>query len=947
MSLRLGQANVNSLVNKMDYLNEFVRRENIDIIAVGETWLTSAVPSSFVTLTGYTIVRGDTDSAVRKHGVCLYVRREVRFVCIELDIANAAAVHLLDFDVWLIAAYRPPSYSEADNARLVQVITDFCEGREVVVVGDFNLPTLRWCPEHVLNGYISPTDLVFLNCFVSLGLTQWVFEGTYHPSGSILDLFLTSEEERVGAVEVFPPFPRCMHSPVVCDYLFCLNQEIVRQGTWRPKFQWFRGNYASISSALSEVDWELEFMYLGVQDSYEVFLSIIMQLVNHYVPVSSGDPSPPWSVRPPRVLGRDRSNAWRHYKYLRSIHGRSDDRTLLAMDEFRQANSRYRNFVIHSRCEYEKQLMDRYAECPRLFHSYIRMKKKGKLSVGPLLLEDGTLVDSPEIMSEALAEAFASVYNWHCPLNPAANQNFLGNMPDVEISREKVLTVLDSLDPTGAAGPDAVHPKLLRSCAGELAGPLQFLFVKSLLEGVVPDAWRESVIIPIHKGGSRYEPLNYRPVSLTSVPCKCMERILVMAISDYLEGNDILSRHQFGFRKGRSTEDQLLLTYAEVSSWMDAGYIVDVVLLDFSKAFDVVNHRILISKLREIGISEQVVVWVQSLIGGRSMRVAVDGVESLPREVGSGVPQGSVVGPILFLIYVNYLSAGLFSSCKSFADDFKLYLRYKRDENSGSLGRASLQTDLDRISLVAGSWNLALNPEKCVVLRFARGSSGVATDFRPYYLNGRALRFVQSHRDLGVVVDVRMRFHQHVREVVAKASGLASNILRSTVCREPDFMVTLFVTHIRPILDYCSSVWNVGYLGDSRLLEAVQRSWTRNIEGLAGLNYSARLESLGLFSVKGRLVRSDLIKYWKIVRGCTEDSEIAGLLCRTTNTRTRGHGYRLHQKNCATDAKIRFFDVRCVHRWNQLPAHVVEADSLASFKRMLAEHLGGVLFQFD
>ena len=159
-------------------------------------------------------------------------------------------------------------------------------------------------------------------------------------------------------------------------------------------------------------------------------------------------------------------------------------------------------------------------------------------------------------------------------------------------------------------------------------------------------------------------------------------------------------------------------------------------------------------------------------------------------------------------------------------------------------------------------------------------------------------------------------------------------------------MISLYVAHIRPLLDYCSTVWNVGYVGDSQIVENVQRRWTRSIDGMAGLDYGARLRRLDLFSVKGRMLRSDLIKYWKILRGDADES-LGGLFQSAPRVGTRGHAFRLVLPSAVSDMKRRFFPSRCVRVWNGLPAEVVEGDSLTSFKRLLAVHLGDRLFLYD
>ena len=444
----------------------------------------------------------------------------------------------------------------------------------------------------------------------------------------------------------------------------------------------------------------------------------------------------------------------------------------------------------------------------------------------------------------------------------------------------------------------------------------------------------QSEVVPIFKAKSHCDPLNYRPVSLTSVCCKVMEKMVVAELMGYLETNNILSPEQYGFRRSRSTEDQLLLTYNELSMWFDEGLVVDLALLDYSKAFDVVHHLILLLMLQSLGVSGRLLEWIAAFLSNRVMRVCVDGATSDQVPVTSGVPQGSVLGPILFLVYINHVSSGLQCGYKAFADDYKLYVKYSLKQEKCVLnGASSLQRSLDRIDLVSRSWNLRLNPDKCVVMRFARGRRHNQVHPCEYYLQGAQLRCVNVHRDLGVMVDTTLRFHDHVRVSVQKAGGLANNMLRSTVCQCPDFMTTLFVTHIRPLIDYASCVWNTGYLEDSRLLESVQRRWTKKISGLEDRPYGERLRELQLFSIKGRLLRADLIKYWKILSDQLEN--MSDLFMLAPAARTRGHHLKLTLPRWSSDACRRFFSVRCVNIWNRLPSHIVQANSIGSFEQAL------------
>ena len=199
--------------------------------------------------------------------------------------------------------------------------------------------------------------------------------------------------------------------------------------------------------------------------------------------------------------------------------------------------------------------------------------------------------------------------------------------------------------------------------------------------------------------------------------------------------------------------------------------------------------------------------------------------------------------------------------------------------------------------------------------------------------------------DLGVKVDVTLRFHAHIRDVTNKAGGLAQNFLKSTVCRTPEFMMFLWTTHIRPIIDYCSVLWNTGYLEDLRLLEGVQRRWTKAVTGLDHLTYADRLARLNLFSVQGRLLRADLIQYWKILnnKSCIPPSSLFTL---HPNPTLRRHTLNIHTPHTETDTRQRSFSYRCIRIWNRLPSETVCANTLRSFKKSLEDNLKDELYAY-
>ena len=943
--LQIVQLNLNGLCSKLSLLADYMRVSKPNIVCVTESHLLEQISNSFVHIPGFALIRNDVAGSVHKHGVCAYVHESIMIDDVSTPLPNVLSFHLASFDVYIILIYRPPSNSPDDNDRLCSFISDFCTGKEVIISGDLNLPTLDWSSDNP-SGASSPMERNFFDLFNSLGLTQWVTEPTYPRSGNILDLVLTSESDRIGQLQAIAPLPGCDHCPTVFHYIFSNETDPESDTATVPRRAWHKGNYAVIRQSLEATNWDYELAYRDAEDSFNHFAVTVSDLIENNVPLKPPvcDRKPPWSTRPPTGLVHQRQIAWSAYKTARQHLGRRSTGTVSAYAAFTAVNRQYRSFAVQSQVDYETSLIERSKDNPKLLHSYIRNKKVGRPSIGPLRLPSGTLTDEPRPMAELFAASFASVFTKSTPDNPAAHQLFDGTLDDAPVSTDDVLAALKDLDGNSAMGPDCMHPLFLRNCADQLAYPLHLIYDKSLREGRVPKAWKNSLVIPIFKKGPRYDPLNYRPISLTSVCCKVMERIVGSHLRNYLESNSLLIPHQFGFRSGRSTMDQLLLVYNAVSSHMDRGGVTDVILFDFSKAFDVVCHDILLAKLNSIGVEGHLLQWTSSFLTGRKMSVCAKGHISQPRDVLSGVPQGSVLGPLLFLIYINSVASNLTSSYKIFADDLKIYacVHYHSPAQPPS-SVVAVQSDINVLHATAASWGLSMNRKKCAVLHFSRPYR----DLMPatYFLDGQPIPNADFHEDLGIIVDTDLKFHRHVQSVSHKAGGLAQNFLRSTICRSPKFMLFLLTTHIRPIIEYASCVWHTGFQGDLRLLENIQRRWTKCIDGLNSLSYADRLQALKLYSVQGRLLRADLIQCWKLFHGesCISADD---LFCLAPGNRTRGHCFKVFSPTTNTDARKRFFSIRCIAVWNSLPAETVCAPDLSCFKGRLASCISDRLYDY-
>ena len=367
---------------------------------------------------------------------------------------------------------------------------------------------------------------------------------------------------------------------------------------------------------------------------------------------------------------------------------------------------------------------------------------------------------------------------------------------------------------------------------------------------------------------------------------------------------------------------------------LDEGGCVDVIYMDFQKAFDTVPHRRLISKIEAHGIGGRLLGWLTDFLADREQRVVVNGTRSSTAEVTSGVPQGSVLGPVLFLLFINDLPKGISKSVKMFADDTKLF------SGMTDVNDDSLQNDLEVLQDWSSKWLMQFHPEKCKVMKLGRQRSNIQ-----YRMNNVILEEIEAEKDLGVQVDNQLSFKSHVAMVTAKANRVVGVIRRSFDNLTEELFATLFKSLVRPILEYGHSVWNPHLKTLSQEVERVQRRATGLLGSLKHLSYPERLQKLELPSLEHRRKRGDMIDAYKYIHGHYDCA--TPTLPFSDVTQTRGHSLKL--KTCFSRLNVRkyFFSQRIVSLWNSLPEEVVTAPSINSFKARLDRHWDSLPTKYD
>ena len=908
----------------MDLLQATVNVHNPDIVGITESWANKKILDAELWLEGYDMFRQDRPGNKIGGGVLLYVRNSLEAIEYKMSTNFPEQIWCRlkvgkNSQLLLGVCYRTPNdniYGHG-NHELIRNLIREVSNHQFLLMGDFNYPGIYWSDDCVESQVSASAEAkLFEECIDDNFVTQHVKEVTRNEA--ILDLVITKEPEIVSSLTVIEKFAESDHNMLQCT----IEVDVEDKTTNTYSRNYNKANYKGMKEKLRQADWKGLIEGETMEEAWRIFRQIMEDIEEEFVPMrntkGSGRKKPLWlSYAAIKKVNR-KHRIYRKYRL-------NDHPACIA------ASKEASKAVKKAKMNFEQKLAENIKTDNKSFFAYVRSKSRTRVRPGPITDDSGVVLDSPQEMAEEFNKFFASVFTQENLNNiPRAEQVFNGppeeQLMDMVITKGMIRSKLDKMRSDKAPGEDGITSRMVRELREELIDPLHILFTKSLGTGVVPEDWRKANVTPIYKKGGRGQVGNYRPVSLTSQISKIMESLIRDHIVRFLESNNLIRNSQHGFRTGRSCLSNLLVFMDKVTAAVEKCENVDVIYLDFAKAFDKVPHRRLMEKLKSHGIGGKIGSWIEAWLLGRQQRVCLQGKASDWTAVTSSVPQGSVLGPLLFIIFINDLDSGIINSILKFADDTKVFGSINDMED-----RDALQRDLDRMMEWAKVWQMEFNVDKCKVMHLGRDNIKYK-----YIMDGKELTTTDLEKDLGINLTKNLKTSYQCLQAYNKASQMLGLLGRTIKSRNPDILIKIYKGIVRPHLEFCSPVWAPHYRKDKELLEKVQHRFTRMFPHLRNLEYKKRLEILGLWTLEERRNRADLIEMFKIVKG-KSGIKLEAMFEIDQNSGTRGHSYKVKKKFSKGNTRHYFFSERIVSRWNRLSQEAVDASSVNVFKGQLTK----------
>ena len=935
--LKFISMNINSIRGKKLELLAFLDLHQPHVVAIQETKIDSSIATSelFPETCPYSVYRKDRN--IHGGGVMLLVHKDISHMPITELENDSESIWVKVFanktSHFVASWYRPPG-STSEEFQLFREQLDYIrthhKGKKLPsahVLGDFNFKDIDWPDRLSKSGStLSQSEgQILIDIMNDHGLEQMVHFPTREKN--TLDLILTT----------LPGQFQDVHSPdklsdhdIVSGTLKMFIPPIKKPR--RKVYLYQKGDYESMRKDTLQFAKEKYFNghsdTRSVQENFDLLTSFIQDSADKHIPskTSRSVSSIPWIT--PEIRRKIRRKNKTHAKAKKT--GSSKLRS-----KFETLRREIKADVRKQHDLYVNNLVGDVKANPRDFYRYISSQKKDTQGIPPLKRKNGKGVAQSDLeKAEEFNGQFTDVFSKNEHTQVPLLDRSAPFMNDIAVSKDGVIKLLKGLNPSKALGPDELHPRVLKELATELGPVLAHLFQQSIDTGEIPKEWSLANICPLFKKSDRSLACNYRPVSLTCVPCKLLEHIVCSNIMAHLDEYKLLSDRQHAFRKGHSCETQLTTVINDWAKILDNRGQVDTFILDFEKAFDTPPHELLKSKLFGYGIGGKTLKWIDSFLCFRQQRVVVNGVKSDWAPVLSGVPQGTVLGPLLFSLYINDISSDIESEIRLFADDCVCYREIKDEKDT-----MKLQRDIDRLGSWARKWGMRFQPVKCNMMQLTR--KRIKKIHASYTLEGTNLENVESIKYLGVTITSDLRWNTHVSNVCTKANRTLGFLRRNLHSCPQEVKEAAYKGLVRPVLDYGSSVWDPPGVVLQEELESVQKRAARFVTGNYDYETGSMTGILGQLkweSLKKRRKDNRLILLYKGLKGKasvpTDD-----LIPKTRRCRNQ-HSMAFQTPIANTDVYKSSFFPQTIRDWNALPDSLISSaedaeDCVAKFTSLV------------
>lgn len=921
--------NVRSLFPKLNFVSSYLTaNSHVGLLFFTESWLTTKITDSMVNIDGFSILRSDR-SRSKGGGVALYFKNhfEIKRVYHNLEYThffeNFEYLCVDYFDgpnpVRFFCCYLPPIYANCSGTikSLCQVICNLNHdcNKPCFLIGDFNQPNINWEIPSLIDGM---NNDLFLQFCINNNWTQKISEPTN--SKNILDLLLCN----YNAINILKSYTVAAPLTTSCDHnliSFSLSTSFpIHSQSHKPHYPDFKtADFNKINDHLTKVDWTPT--YNGnYQEYYDNFIGILNDTINSHIPVITPKKRPLKLPLHLKQLLSEKLSAYKKFKADSSLKSEYVKKS----KEYEREVSKWNDVKENNICQ---------NPCSKKFYNFINKKLKVKSSIPSLIKNDITAssdLEKASLLNSAFHEVFTKddgKFSCHTRITKHL-------MPDFSISAEDINSAIASMKDKITRTPEGIPAYFVKRTASTLLEPLLYLFNRCLIYAFVPQQWKIGVIVPVFKKGDRSNCKNYRPISLTSTFSRIFEIIICQKITAYLLDHSLLSESQFGFLPGRSSCQQMLICIHEWLISVCGGLQMNVVYTDIAKAFDTVSHKKLIIVLLSYGINPCITSWLSSFLNHRKQCVSIGSTLSSFLPVSSGIPQGSVIGPLLFLIYFDSIASSVTPSYGQrglmlFADDAKLY------DNDSS----TLQLSLNNFTSWLDNYQLKIAPNKCFSLNLS--SPYLSLTPSSFLINNQPIGNKPLIKDLGIFISCDLRWSDHVSYICRNASFSSYQIIKCFKTKNINILIKLYKTYVRPKLEYNSSVWSPYLLKDKKKIESIQKHFTKyafNRCNISFDSYSDRLSKINLKTLEHRRLICDMIMLFKITNNLSFIKFSDYFYFFNSSYNLRRNSLQIKHKH---DYKIKYQDSlwynsffnRIVKVWNALPDYVVTSKSLETFKR--------------